>query len=96
MEENEFSQWLFEGRPRQGKNMLPDGLNWLCYFKGSSKSHRENSISFTTAAAAIILYLVSLLPLQMKILSPNLNCKNLTSQIARWNSFIVINFNCGK
>ena len=55
MEEIEFSRW-------QGKNMLPDGLNWLCYFKGSSKSHRENSISFTTAAAAIILYLVSLLP----------------------------------
>ena len=45
MEEIEFSQWLFEGRPRQGKNVLPDGLNWLCYFAGSSKSHRENSIS---------------------------------------------------
>ena len=28
-----------------GKNVLPDGLNWLCYFEGSSKSHRENSIS---------------------------------------------------
>ena len=26
--------------------MLPDGLNWLCYFAGSSKSHRENSIFF--------------------------------------------------
>jgi hypothetical protein len=46
MEEIEFSRWLFEGRLRQGKNMLPDGLNWLCYFAGSSKSHRENSISF--------------------------------------------------
>ena len=46
MEEIEFSRWLFEGRPRQGKNMLPDGLNWLCYSAGSSKSHRENSISF--------------------------------------------------
>ena len=46
MEEIEFSRWLFEGRPRQGKNVLPDGLNWLCYFVGSSKSHRENSISF--------------------------------------------------
>ena len=45
MEEIEFPQWLFEGRPRQGKNVLPDGLNWLCYFAGSSKSHRENSIS---------------------------------------------------
>ena len=45
MEEIEFSRWLFEGRPRQGKNMLPDGLNWLCYLAGSSKSHRENSIS---------------------------------------------------
>ena len=45
MQEIEFSRWLFEGRPRQGKNVLPDGLNWLCYFAGSSKSHRENSIS---------------------------------------------------
>ena len=47
MEEIEFSQWLFEGRLKQGKNVLPDGLNWLCYFAGtSSKSHRENSITF--------------------------------------------------
>ena len=46
MEEIEFSRWLFEGRLRQGKNVLPDGLNWLCYLTGSSKSHRENSISF--------------------------------------------------
>ena len=45
MEEIEFSRWLFEGRPRQGKNLLPDGLNWLCFFAGSSKSHRENPIS---------------------------------------------------
>ena len=46
MEKIEFSRWLFEGRLRQCKNVLPDGLNWLCYFAGSSKSHRENSISF--------------------------------------------------
>ena len=46
MEEIEFSRWLFEGRLRQGKNVLPDGLNWLCYFAGNSKSHHENSISF--------------------------------------------------
>ena len=46
MEEIEISRWLFEGRPRQGNNVLPDGLNWLCYLAGSSKSHRENSISF--------------------------------------------------
>ena len=45
MQEIEFSRWLFEGGPRQGKNVLPDGLNWLCYFAGSSKSHHENSIS---------------------------------------------------
>ena len=45
MEKIEFSRWLFEGRLRQGKNLLPDGLNWLCYFAGNSKSHRENSIS---------------------------------------------------
>jgi hypothetical protein len=46
MEEIEFSLWLFEGRLSQCKNVLPDGLNWLCYFAGNSKSHRENSISF--------------------------------------------------
>ena len=46
MQEIEFSRWLFEGRLRQGKNVQPDGLNGLCYFAGSSKSHRENSISF--------------------------------------------------
>ena len=46
MKEIEFSQWLFEGRLRQGKNMLPDGLNWLCYFAGNSINNRENSISF--------------------------------------------------
>ena len=46
MEEIEFSRWLFEGRLRQGKKLLPDGLNWLHYFAGNSKSHRENSISF--------------------------------------------------
>ena len=45
MEEIELSWWLFEGRPRQGKNVLQDGLNWLCYFAGTSKSHCENSIS---------------------------------------------------
>ena len=43
MEEIEFSRWLFEGRLRKCKNVLPDGLNWLCYFAGSSKSHHENS-----------------------------------------------------
>ena len=43
MEEIEFSWWLFDGRLRQEKKVLPDGLNWLCYFAGSSKSHRENS-----------------------------------------------------
>jgi hypothetical protein len=46
MEEIEFSWWLFEGSLRLGKNVLPDGLNWLCYFAGCSKSHREDSISF--------------------------------------------------
>ena len=46
MKEIEFAQWLFEGRLRQGKYVLPDGLNWLCFFTGSSKGHRENSISF--------------------------------------------------
>ena len=45
MEEIEFSRWLFEDRLRQGKNVLPDGLNWLRYFAGSLKSHHKNSIS---------------------------------------------------
>ena len=46
MEEIEFPRWLFEGRLKRGKNVLPDGLNWLCNFAGSSKSHRSNSIYF--------------------------------------------------
>ena len=46
MEEIEFPLWLFEGRLRQCKDVLSDGLKWLSYFAGSSKSHRENSISF--------------------------------------------------
>ena len=46
MEEIESSRWLFEGRLRQSKNVLSDGLNWLCYVAGSSKSHRENSIKY--------------------------------------------------
>ena len=45
MEEIEFSRWLFEVRLQKCKNVLPDGLNWLCFFTGSSKGHRENSIS---------------------------------------------------
>ena len=45
VEEIELSRWLFEGRLRQGKNVLQDGLNSLCYFAGSPKSQRENSIS---------------------------------------------------
>ena len=36
VEEIEFSRWLFEGRLMQGKNVLPDGQNWLQYFTGSS------------------------------------------------------------
>ena len=46
MEEIEFSRCLFEGKLGQGKNVLPEGQNWLCYFAGNSKSHRENSIFF--------------------------------------------------
>ena len=46
MEEIEFSRCLFAGRLNQAKNVLSDGLNRLCYFAGSSKNHRENSISF--------------------------------------------------
>ena len=49
MEEIEFSRGPFEGRLRQGKNVLPEGLNWLCYFAGSSKSHQvdmKNVVKF--------------------------------------------------
>jgi hypothetical protein len=40
-----YPPWLFEGRPRQGKKLLPGWLDWLSYLAGSSKSHREISIS---------------------------------------------------
>ena len=33
-----FSCLLDEGRPRQGKNVLPDGLNWLGYFEVAQKA----------------------------------------------------------
>ena len=46
MQEIKFSWWLFEGRPRQDKKVLPDWLDWLCYFAGSSKSH-INGISIS-------------------------------------------------
>ena len=42
MEKIEILGWLFENRPRQGKILLPDGLNWLCYFAGNSKNQRDN------------------------------------------------------
>ena len=38
MEEIEFLQWVFEGRLRQGKNVPPDGLNWLCYLQVAQKA----------------------------------------------------------
>ena len=38
IEEIEFSRWLFEDRPRQGENVLPDGLNWLCYLQVAQKA----------------------------------------------------------
>ena len=27
--------WLFDGRPRKDKQLLTDGLNWLCYLAGT-------------------------------------------------------------
>ena len=33
------------GQTRQGKKMMPDWLDWLSYFAGSSKSHLEISMS---------------------------------------------------
>ena len=42
MQEIWFSQYLFEGRPKQVKRLLLEGLSYLTV---SSKSHREISIS---------------------------------------------------
>ena len=55
MQENLFPQWLFEDRLRQGRRLLPD---WQSYLAGSSKSHREISIS--------CIFLQSLYQLDMK------------------------------
>ena len=41
MKEIWFWQWLFEDRPKHGKRLLPDGLDWLSHIAGSSKSHCE-------------------------------------------------------
>ena len=46
MDEIEFSRWLFEGRPRQRKNLHPGLAELAQLFSGNSKSHLENSISF--------------------------------------------------
>ena len=32
---------FFQGRSTQGKKWLPNGLNWLSYLAGSSKSHYD-------------------------------------------------------
>jgi hypothetical protein len=45
MQEIQFPRWLFEGRPRQGKKLLPDWVDWLSYLASSSKSNRDISIS---------------------------------------------------
>ena len=37
MQETWFSRWLSEDRRRQGKKVLLDGVDWLCYLAGSSK-----------------------------------------------------------
>ena len=42
VKENQIQPWLLEGRPNQGKHILPDRLDWPCYLGGSSKSHRAN------------------------------------------------------
>ena len=47
MQEICFPCWLFEGRPTQGKMLLPNGQNWQSYLAGSSKNHCEISISIT-------------------------------------------------
>ena len=41
-----FQKTLYIKNKTQKPSSLIDGLNWLCYFAGSSKSHYENSISF--------------------------------------------------
>ena len=98
MEEIEFSRWLFEGRPRQGKNVLPDGLNWLCYLAGSSKSHRENSISciFLESPHQVDMenvvkcykhffcYFNALKTNCVRAYCPNIYCESMQSKRARW------------
>ena len=56
MEEIIFSWSIYEGRLRQCKNVLPDGLNWLRYLAGSSKSHRENSIGLLAYFSQIFFF----------------------------------------
>ena len=36
---------IFNGRPSQGKRLIPDWLDWLSYLAGTSKSYHEISIS---------------------------------------------------
>ena len=36
MKEKNIPRWLFEGSTTQGKNKLPNGLDWPCYIGGTS------------------------------------------------------------
>ena len=44
--DNIFHVYLMRGFQKYGRNLILTVAFWLCYFAGSSKSHRENSISF--------------------------------------------------
>ena len=50
MQEIWFSRWLFEGRPRQGKRLPTNGLDWLSYLASISKIHHEISSFFQVFA----------------------------------------------
>ena len=51
-----------KGRQRQDKKLLPDGLDWLCYLAGTSKSYCQNNISciFHNFCRDFLLYFTTL------------------------------------
>ena len=61
----EFTEWLFEGRLKQDKKVLPDGLNWLPY-QAKKPSWEYNSLQ-----------IFSLLQIGMKMVFCYQNCSDL-------------------
>ena len=53
-----FSRFFFVGRPRKGKTLLQDGLDWLCYLTGRSKKPSGKFNFWLISAKLKIIFIV--------------------------------------